>query len=69
VRGAGPTKRGCELRASRRYGRYRRLTKAGLLRSDAAKQREEARLDGTFVVHRNDDSLTPADLALGYQQR
>jgi hypothetical protein len=69
VRGAGPTKRGCELRASRRYGRYRRLTKAGLLRSDAAKQREEARLDGTFVVHRNDDSLTPADLALGSQQR
>jgi hypothetical protein len=69
VRGAGPTKRVCELRASRRYGRYRRLTKGGLLRIDAAQQREEARLDGTFVVHRNDDSLTPADLALGYQQR
>jgi hypothetical protein len=68
VRGEGHTKRVCELRASRRYGRYLRLTKGGLLRIDAAKQREEERLDGKFVVHSNDDSLTPADLALGYKQ-
>jgi Transposase DDE domain len=68
VRGEGHTKRVCELRASRRYGRYLRLTKGGLLRIDAAKQREEARLDGKFVVHSHDDSLTPADLALGYKQ-
>jgi hypothetical protein len=44
------------------------LTKGGLLRIDAAKQRAEERLDGKFVVHSNDDSLTPADLALGYKQ-
>jgi hypothetical protein len=68
VRGEGHTKRVCELRASRRYGRYLRLTKGGLLRIDAAKQREEARLDGKFVIHSNDDSLTPADLAMGYKQ-
>ena len=68
VRGEGHTKRVCELRASRRYGRYLRLTKGGLLRIDAAKQREEERLDGKFVVHSNDDRLTPADLALGYKQ-
>jgi len=68
VRGEGHTKRVCELRASRRYGRYLRLTKGGLLKIDAAKQREEERLDGKFVVHSNDDSLTPADLALGYKQ-
>jgi hypothetical protein len=68
VRGEGHTKRVCELRASRRYGRYLRLTKGGLLRIDAAKQRAEERLDGKFVVHSNDDSLTPADLALGYKQ-
>lgn len=68
VRGEGHTKRVCALRASRRYGRYLRLTKGGLLRIDAAKQREEERLDGKFVVHSNDDSLTPADLALGYKQ-
>jgi Transposase DDE domain len=68
VRGEGHTKRVCELRASRRCGRYLRLTKGGLLKIDAAKQREEERLDGKFVVHSNDDSLTPADLALGYKQ-
>jgi transposase len=45
-----------------------RLTKGGLLRIDAAKRRAEAQLDGKFVVHSNDDSLTPADLALGYKQ-
>jgi hypothetical protein len=68
VRGGGHTKRVCELRASRRYGRYLRLTKGGLLRIDAAKQRAEERLDGKFVIHSNDDSLTPADLAMGYKQ-
>jgi transposase len=44
------------------------LTKGGLLRIDAAKQRAEARLDGKFVIQSNDDSLTPADLAMGYKQ-
>jgi hypothetical protein len=69
VRGEGQTKRGCELRASHRDGRDRRLTNSGLLRMDAAKPRAEARLDGTCVVHRNDDRLTPAALALGYTPR
>jgi len=69
VRGAGHTTRVCELRASRRDGRDLRWTTGGLLGMDAAKQRAEARLDGTFVVPSNDDSLTPADLALGDTQR
>jgi Transposase DDE domain len=68
VRGESHSKRVCQLRASRRYGRYLRLTKGGLLRIDAAKHRSEEQLDGKFVVHSNDDSLTPADLALGYKQ-
>jgi hypothetical protein len=67
-RGASPSKRVCQLRVSRRYGRYLRLTKGGLLRIDAAKRRSEEQLDGKFVVHSNDDSLSPADLALGYKQ-
>jgi hypothetical protein len=53
---------------SRRYGRYLRLTKGRLLRIDAAKRRLEEQLDGKFMVHSNDDSLTSADLALGYKQ-
>ncbi len=68
VRGESHSKRVCQLRASRRYGRYLRLTKGGLLRIDAAKRRAAEQLDGKFVVHSNDDSLTPADLALGYKQ-
>jgi Transposase DDE domain len=68
VHDEGHTKRVCQLRASRRYGRYLRLTNAGLLRIDTATQRAEARLDGKFVIHSNDDSLTPTDLALGYKQ-
>jgi len=68
VRGESHSKRVCQLRASRRYGRYLRLTKGGLLRMDAAKRRAAEQLDGKFVVHSNDDSLTPADLALGYKQ-
>src|SRR5215475_348571 len=68
VRGESHSKRVCQLRTSRRYGRYLRLTKGGLLRIDTAKLRAEAQLDGKFVVQSNDDSLTPADLALGYKQ-
>jgi hypothetical protein len=67
-RGESHSKRVCPLRASRRYGRYLRLTKGGLLRIDAAKRRAADQLAGQFVVHSNDDSLRPADLALGYKQ-
>jgi hypothetical protein len=68
VRGESHSKRVCQLRASRRYGRYLRLTQGGLLRIDAAKRQAAEQLDGQFVVHSNDDSLSPADLALGYKQ-
>ena len=35
---------------------------------DRAKVGAETRLDGKFVIHTNDDSLNPEDLALGYKQ-
>ena len=66
--GSGHTKRVCELRASGRYGPYLRLTPRGRLRIDRAKIRERQRVDGKFVVHSNDDTLTAEDLALGYKQ-
>jgi hypothetical protein len=66
--GQGHTKRVCELRASGRYGPYLRITKRGRLRIDRAKIRERKRVDGKFVVHSNDDTLTAEDLALGYKQ-
>jgi len=69
VRGESHRQRGCPLRARRRDGRYLRLTTGGLRRIAAAQHRSEAQLDGPLVVQSHDDSLTPADLALGYKPR
>lgn len=65
---AGHSKRVCALRASGRYGRYLRLTKTGKPMIDAAKVKAAERLDGKFVVHSNDDTLSAEDMALGYKQ-
>jgi hypothetical protein len=64
----GHSKRVCHLRASGRYGKYLRLTKAGTAAIDRARVRDQERLDGKFVVHSNDDTLSAEDLALGYKQ-
>jgi len=63
----GHTKRVCALRSSSRYGRYLKDTAAGLVLDRQALQAAE-RLDGKFVVHGNDDTLSPEDMALGYKQ-
>ena len=44
-----------------------RLTKNGHPRIDQANVDALATLDGRFVVHSNDDTLSAADLALGYK--
>lgn len=62
------SKRVADLRASQRYGRFLQIDRDGHLAIKRAKVREEQRNDGKFVVHSNDDSLTPEDLALGYKQ-
>jgi Transposase DDE domain len=67
-RGASHSKRVCELRASGRYGRYVRLTRADAPRINKAEVDAAERLDGKFVAHSNDDTLSAADLALGYKQ-
>jgi len=64
----GHTKRVCHLRASGRYGKYIRLTRTGKPVIDQARVRDQARLDGKFVVHSNDDTLNAEDMALGYKQ-
>ncbi len=68
LEGEPHTKRVCALRASRRYGKYLRQTKRGRLVISRKAVQEEARLDGKFVVHTNDDTLSAEDLALGYKQ-
>ncbi len=62
------SKRACALRASERYGQYLTQDGHGRLAIDPAKVRQAERRDGKFVVHSNDDTLTPEDLALGYKQ-
>lgn len=62
------SKRVCRLRASARYGRYLRLSRGGQPKIDRAAVRAAERLDGKFIVHSNDDTLSAADMALGYKQ-
>ena len=48
-------------------GRYLKQT-GSRLAIDARAVAAAERLDGKFVVHSNDDTLTAADMALGYKQ-
>ena len=65
--GEAHSKRVCALRSSARYGRYLKQTRSGLAIDRKAVAAAE-RLDGKFVVHSNDDTLSAADMALGYKQ-
>ena len=67
ARGAAHEKAACKLRAHRTIGRYLRQTQTGRLMIDRAKIRDEARLDGKYLITSSDDTLTPADVALGYK--
>lgn len=66
--GTQHSRRICQLRSSGRYGVYIRLTKTGRAVIDTAAVRARERLDGKFVVHSNDDTLSAEDMALGYKQ-
>jgi len=67
TRGAAHEKAACKLRAHRTMGRYVRQTKTGRLMVDRSKIRDEARLDGKYLIATSDDTLTPEDVALGYK--
>ena len=67
TRGTAHEKAACKLRAHRSIGRYVRQTKTGRLMIDRAKIRDEARLDGKYLISTSDDTLTPEDVALGYK--
>jgi hypothetical protein len=67
VRGAAHEKATCKLRAHRSMGRYLRQTSTGRLMIDRAKVRDEARLDGKYLITTSDDTLSAEDVALGYK--
>jgi hypothetical protein len=67
IRGKAHEKAACTLRAHRSMGRYLRQTKTGRLMIDRAKIRDEARLDGKYLITTSDDTLSAEDVALGYK--
>ena len=56
-----------ELLASRRYKRYLRITKSGMIRIDRGAVREAQRFDGKWVLQTNDDTIRLEDAASGYK--
>jgi hypothetical protein len=60
-------KAACRLVASKRFGPYLSLDAEGRPYIDRAKVRRAEQLDGKFVLATNDDSLSAADIALGYK--
>lgn len=61
-------RRACQLRISRRYGRFVRQLKNGSLELDRGVVTREERLDGKYLIHSSDPSLSAEDVALGYRQ-
>ena len=60
-------KAACRLMASRRFGPYLSQDDHGRPYLDQDKVRRAAQLDGKFVLTTNDDTLSVADIALGYK--
>jgi hypothetical protein len=48
--------------------RFLRVTPGGLLRTDKAKMKAEANLDGKYLLRSSDPKLSAEDIALGYKQ-
>jgi transposase len=65
--GANHPKAACRLLASRRFGPYLGQNDHGRPYIDPAKVTAACRLDGKFVLTTNDDTLSVADIALGYK--
>ncbi len=65
--GSDHPKAACRLVASKRFGPYLSLDDQGRPFIDRAKVRSAEQLDGKFVLTTNDDTLSAADIALGYK--
>ena len=65
--GSDHPKGACRLVASKRFGPYLSQDERGRPFIDRAKVRRAEQLDGKFVLTTNDDTLSAADIALGYK--
>jgi len=68
LQGQPHTRACCALLAHPAYGRYLRADRLGRPHLDRGKLREEAHLDGKYLLSTSDDTLSAADVALGYKQ-
>jgi len=68
LQGQPHSKACCALLANQAYGRFLKTTKRGQPRIDRKKVREEAKLDGRYLLRTSDDTLSAGDVALGYRQ-
>jgi transposase len=68
LKGKPHTKACCALLANSLYSRYLKTNKQGQPRIDRRKVREEAKLDGRYLIRTSDDTLSAEQVALGYRQ-
>jgi len=68
LKGPEHSRAGCALLSHPSYGRYLKLDRKGRPYVDRRKVAEEAHLDGKYLLHTSDDTLSAADTALGYKQ-
>jgi transposase len=67
-KGKDHKKRVCALLSHRTMGRYLKQLKDGPIKIDKGKIRQEAHLDGKYIISTSDDTLSAEDVALGYKQ-
>lgn len=68
LKGPAHSRACCALLAHPTYGRYLKLRRHGRPYIDQRKVGEEAHLDGKYLLHTSDDTLSAAETALGYKQ-
>lgn len=68
LKGPAYSKGCCALLTHPAYGRYLKQDRQGRPSIDRSKIAEESRLDGKYLLRTSDDTLTAADVALGYKQ-
>jgi transposase len=68
VNDSGKKKNQCNLLLHRSMGRYVKELKSGKLRIDKGKVKQDAKLDGKYLLSTSDQHLSAEDIALGYKQ-
>lgn len=68
LKGPAHSRSCCALLSHPTYGRYLKLDRQGRPYIDRRKVAEEAHLDGKYLLRTSDDSLSAAEVALGYKQ-